>query len=276
MKIFNSIFILIFALVSIFSSCTKKATGLIGPTGPQGKAGANAVDTPNAITGFANLFDQYGNRLSSYAGLNVSTKIHDSLVSTVTDSIGNFRLPGLIIGTYDLLFKGNTYDSLMVHIDNSGGNEDKFIGIVNVNQQLTTHITSETSSLIQGVFYMYDSILTLQLYINIDGPPLSLTTRRDLSFYFSRSKLVNMNQSDLALNTYGYSLESSNNIYPFACDLQNFTSRNIIYHPGDTIYYKTYIIPVNGTTTTWLNYADYQTINYPYVGDSSLNYFIWP
>ncbi len=276
MKIFNSIVVLIFAFGSIFLSCTKTATGLVGPAGPQGQGGANAVDTPNAITGFVNLFDQYGNRVSSFAGLQVSTKTHDSVVSTVTDSIGKFRLPGLIIGTYDLLFKGNSYDSMMVHVDNSGGDEDKFIGIVNVNQQVTTNIVSEDISLLQGQFNMYDSVFTLQFYINIDGPPLSLTTRRDFGFYFSRSKQVNMNQYDLALNTYGYSLLSATNTYPFSYDLSNFTNRNINYQLGDTVYIKTYIIPVSGKTTTWFNYSNYQTIDYPYVGDSTLSYFIWP
>jgi hypothetical protein len=276
LKKFNSILVLIIVFGSIFLSCTKTATGLVGPAGPQGLTGANGADTPNAITGFVNLYDQYGNKVSSFAGLNVSTKTHDSLVSTVTDSIGNFRLSGLIIGTYDLLFKGNSYDSIMVHVDNSGGNEDKFIGIVNVNQQVVTHILSENVSVVQGPFYVYDSILTLQLYITIDGPPLSFTTRRDFGFYFSRSNQVNMNQYDLAINTYGNSLMSNNNIFPYAYSLFNFTSSNIIYQPGDTVYFKTYVLPVNGKLTTWFNYSDYQTINYPYVGDSTLNYFIWP
>jgi len=275
LKVFKVILLSAFAIIGLFSACTKKADGITGPTGPQGPAGANAADTPNAITGFVNLIDQYGNTEPSFAGLTLSVKTTDGVVSAVTDSIGNFRLPGLIIGNYNLLFKKTGFDSLMVYVANSGGNEDKFIGIVVVNEQVNTMITSESATLVQGPDYFYDSVLTLQIYVNMDGPALSSTTRRDFGFYFSRSSQVNMNQYDVFANTYGNSLISSNNTLPYSYALENFASRGLIYQPGDTIYLKTYILPVNNVGS-WFNYSTYQTINYPYIGDSTLNYFIWP
>jgi hypothetical protein len=272
----TTILLISFVCGIIFSACTKTAVGTQGPAGPQGPAGANSRDTPNAITGYVNLFDQYGNAETSYAGLTVSTKVDDSTVNAQSDSIGNFRLPGLIIGNYDLLFKKTGFDSLMVHVVNSGGDEDKFIGIVQVNEHVTSKITSESFSLVQGVFYMYDSILSLQLYVNIDGPPMSETTRRDFGFYFSRSNQVNMNKYDVFANSYGNSLISTNNTFPYTYDLSNFTGLGLNYQAGDTVFFKTYVLPVNHTPTTWFDYSTNETINYPYVGDSTLNFFIWP
>ncbi len=276
LKPYPIILVCCFLIIGLLSSCTKTAEGLTGPTGPQGPAGPNAIDSPNAITGYVNLFDQYGIAEPSYAGLTVSTNASDSVVSSVTNSIGNFSLPKLILGNYDLLFKKVGFDSLMVHVINSGGDENKFIGIVVINEHVETSIISQNVSLVQGVFYPYDSILTLQLYINIDGPPLSSTTRRDFGFYFSRSNQVSMNHYDVYANTYGYSIPSTNNTYPYSYDLVNFINYGLNYQPGDTIFFKTYILPVSNTATTWFNYNTYKTVDYPYVGDSTLNYFIWP
>jgi hypothetical protein len=275
LRLFLLILLFTLGLAGTFYSCTKTATGTPGPTGPQGPAGANAIDTPNAITGYVNLINQYGITESTFAGVSVSTRSGDSVVNSATDPTGSFKLPGLVIGNYDLTFRKSGFDSLMVHVENSGGDEDKFIGILRMNEQVTTNILSETVSLVQGADYPYDSIFTVQMLINIDGPPLSPTTRRDFGFYFSRSRLVNSDQYDLLAYTYGYSLSSSNNSYTYQYDLLNFINRGLGYHSGDTIFIKTYVLPVNNIST-WFNYTSYQTINYPYLGDSTLNFFVWP
>jgi hypothetical protein len=262
-------------VVYTMASCTKKADGIIGPTGPPGPAGASSQVNPSAITGYVNLVDQYGIPYTDYSGATVTTLKGDTLISSNTDNTGKFELPALPPGNYDILFKKSGYDSLKVYVQHSAGNEDKFIGIVKINEHVATNILSESTSLIQDAFYMYDSILSVQFIINFDGPAMTSTTRRDFAMYFSHSAQVSSSHADIFINTLGYSTNTGTNSYTFQYSLANFSARGISYLHNDTVYVKTYVIPVNGTATSWFDYISDQNIAYPYPGDSTLTYFIW-
>jgi len=271
---YKNIFVLL-VLLGSFYGCTKKADGIVGPTGPAGANGADGKNKASAITGYVNLFDQYGEPDSSNAGVNISAQSGDSVVSAVSDNTGKFVLPNLPIGSYDLHFKKNGFDSLKVYVVHSGGDEDKFIGIVRLNESLTTNITSEPFSFTNSVF-PNDTNFVLQVYINFSGPPATRFTRRDFNLYFSRSVSVGSHAYDVAVTTIGSSETDNSNQYAISEYLGNFGSQGFHYAKGDTVYVKTYAVPVGSTWTSWFDYATNQNINYPYFGDSTLNYFTWP
>jgi len=271
---YKNVFALLIAL-SFLCRCTKKADGIIGPTGPAGANGADGKNKASAITGYVNLFDQYGEPDSSNGGVNVSAQSGDSIINAISDITGKFSLPNLPIGSYDLHFKKNGFDSLKVYVTHSGGDEDKFIGIVRLNESLTTSITSEPFSFYNSIF-PNDTNLVLQVFINFSGPPTSSFTRRDFNLYFSRSVSVSSQNYDVSVTSIGSSETNNSNQYTISEYLENFINQGFHYAKGDTVYVKTYVVPVGSMWTTWFNYATNQNINYPYFGDSTLNYFTWP
>jgi hypothetical protein len=260
----------------LFASCTKTASGLAGANGQTGSAGANGSYTGSAITGYVNLYDQYGVADSSNGSVGVFTQSGDSIVSSLTDSTGKFVLPNLVLGSYDLHFTKNGFDSLKVYVVHSGGNEDKFIGDIRMDQSLTTQITDETFSFVStGI--PNDTNLAMQVYISFDGPAQTQFTRRDFGMYFSRSAQVNSQNYDVVATTlFSSANTNSPNQIPMEVFLENFIAQG--FHPskGDSVYFKTYVLPVSGTATTWFNFSTNQTVSYPYLGDSTFNFFIWP
>lgn len=275
MKIAFKIIILALFISGLINACTKKADGITGPTGPQGPAGADGQYKASAVTGYVNAYNQYGMPGLSNAGINVSTKKGDSIISAVSGSTGKFSLPNLVPGNYDLLFKKDGYDSLKVYVVHSGGDEDKFIGIVNVNASLTTKITSVDFNYTSSPF-PNDTNLVLLLNVNFDGPPETFDTRRDFNVYFSKSISVSSGNYDIYISSTGNGALTNNNQYPFSYPLINFINSGYHYNKGDTVYVKTCIVPVGSALTSWFDYATYKTISYPYKGDSLQNYFIWP
>ncbi|HTQ66465.1 MAG TPA: carboxypeptidase-like regulatory domain-containing protein [Puia sp.] len=275
MLVKNRIWITVISAVIIIGySCTKQAEGTVGPMGLQGDPGANATSSPSAITGFVRMTDQYGFPSSDYDSVKVLALKGDSLISVMTDASGKFSLPSLTAGTYAIRFKKNGYDSFVVNTDHSGGNSDKFIGIVQLNQSVTTKITNETLGMLDNPFEPYDTIKILQVNVSFDGPPASTPYPRYFDIYFAKSSQVgNLNYDVVSSGNTGFTFSNS---LPIQFPLENFLSMNIKYKKGDTVYLKTYVVPVLSQRTSWFDINTYQDISYPYKGDSILKYFIWP
>jgi hypothetical protein len=266
------IIVLVFLSVSHIG-CTKHADGLPGPAGPAGPAGANGGGNTikaSPITGFIDLFDQYSVADSSSAGVTVSTLKGDSLVTAITDSSGKFSLPPLPPGNYDINIKRPGFDSLKVFIQHSGGDEAKFIGIVRMDASLATKITGETISAAKDVFN--ENILLANLSFN--GPPSNLITQRYFNFYFSRSKDVSSGKYDALAQS--FNTRTGTNQYQFQYVLDNISNAGFHYSTGDTVYVKTCVAPPANSLTTWFDYVTYRTVIYPYLGDSTVHYFVWP
>jgi hypothetical protein len=115
---------------TIYYSSTKQTVP--GPAGLQGPPGNNvSLVSPSAITGYVRLIDQYGYLFTNGDSVTATTNIGDSTVSAMTDAAGKFILPNMPAGSYAIRFKKSGYDSFVVNVVHSGGNADKFIGIVN-------------------------------------------------------------------------------------------------------------------------------------------------
>lgn len=253
------------------AGCTKKADGLIGPAGPQGNSGGSATNVRTAITGFVRLVNQYDIPVQVYDSVQVSTRMGDSLISVTTDASGKFTLPALKSGTYRILFQRRGYDSLAVNITHSAGKEDKFIGIVEMDGTLTTHVLDQTlnlynSRLTRGVKY-------LDVTTSVDGPPLTLYNRRYFSIYFSRTAGVSDQQFFYRYDG-NSNMDGTNQMFT-QLYFQDSLINNVRMHTGDSLYIKTYFMPAPDLRTAWFDSNTYQNIPYPYKGDSVVRSFVW-
>lgn len=262
---------LLFIGYILCTGCTKKADGLPGPTGPAGNAGSGANDSRSAITGFVRLTNQYSIPEQAYDGVQVSTKMGDSAIKVTTDQSGKFTLPALKSGTYRILFQKNGYDSIAENVVHSAGSQDKFIGIVEMDGSLTTHILDQTMQLLHSQFT--PGVKYLELTTNVDGPPLTDYTRRYFAIYFSTT-------ADVSDQHFIYQYNgSSNNEGTNQLIIQIYFNGQMIgntqMHAGDSVYVKTYFTPDPGMQTTWFDSNTYENIPYPYTGDSVVKSFLW-
>src|SRR5664279_4202090 len=111
-RVLNGLFVISF----LFTACTKTAEGTEGPAGAAGQAGLPVGNERSAIYGYVNLISQFNAPFSDFDSVTVSTRMGDSLISTMTDNTGLFRLPGLKSGDYRILFQKKQYDSIAVNV----------------------------------------------------------------------------------------------------------------------------------------------------------------
>jgi hypothetical protein len=263
--------LLLIVLSAGYLACTKHATGITGPQGPTGPTGANGDSIkPSPITGFIDLYDQYGYPDSSNAGVELWTIKGDSVETATTDSVGNFAFSPLPPGNYDIHITKTGYDSLKTFVQHSGGNEAKFIGAIRMDQHPVTKITSVTLSIQQDVFNNNVLFAT----VAFDGPLSIGHQTRAFNFYFSKSPNPTSARYDVVSNSPNSATDA--NLYTLQYELGNLTTSGITYAPGDTVYMKTIVAPSPNSVTSWFDYATYTTISYPYLGDSLAGTFVWP
>jgi len=255
-----------FICCMLFSGCSKTAEGIRGPAGPAGKPGLSITESRSAITGYVTLVSQFLIPQSVFDSVNVSTYMGDSLVKAVTDKTGKFSLPNLKAGTYRILFQRNGYDSIGVNVVHSAGNEDKFIGIIQMDGSLTTHILHQTLTVRNDPFVIGRQFL--DMLTTIDGPPLKISSRRYYSVY--------LYGNNVSFDYVYYTGNEGNNQFESQIFYTSSDINSSHFNPGDTVYVKTVLTPAYSLQTSWFDSKTYQDISYPYNGDSTMNYFIWP
>lgn len=262
--------LLIFTLIFI-SSCTKTAEGTQGPAGPAGADGMPATSIRTAITGYVSLVNQYAIADTILDSVNVSTRMGDSAISVLTDQTGKFVLPALKSGTYRIMFRRAGYDSFAVNVEHSAGNEDQFIDIIQIDGTQTTQILSQNMQFLISPFDTSSRYLDLNTIIS--GPLITTYTERFMNVYFSSSPSVSAHNFLYmgSANTHNEGTNQFNTQIYFAGSAVN----NMHFQVGDTVYMKSYIVPPYSLATSWFDTNTYQTIPYPYTGDSLSNYFIW-
>ena len=270
------LFLILTCIGTIYYSCTKTADQIPGPAGPQGPPG-NSVSPvgPSAITGYVRLIDQYGYLFENGDSVTATTKIGDSSVSAMTDASGKFSLPNMPAGSYAIRFKKNGYDSFVVNVVHSGGNADKFIGIIQLSQSLTTKILSESIDIIDDPTRPPGAPKVLHVTINFDGPAYAAPYNRFFFAYFSKNPEVSNQHYDFWWDN-GNIGPTNTNFIIGNLSTENIESSGMHYNTGDTIYMKTYMIPPFSVDTSWYDINQFKTVPYPYVGDSVLKYFLWP
>ena len=261
----------LFAMTAFIQACTKEAEGVEGPAGPPGEAGLPATNVRSAITGYVNLYSQFHALEETADSVTVTTKMGDSLIKTTTNASGFFRIPNLKSGEYRILFTKDGYDSIGVNIKHSAGNEDHFINITALTGTLTSTFYSQAVDLSPDVNYPAFNIATITTLFY--GPPVSDNTPRALAIYFSRSPEVS--SKNYLYRGEGYSSGLGINFMVSYIGFQGSEIRDANFNVGDTVYMKTYFVPWPNYNTSWFDSNSYQTIPYPYVGDSLNNYFIW-
>jgi hypothetical protein len=268
----NRLFVLTCILaMSLFSSCTKTAEGITGPAGPAGDNGKSITDQRSAIVGYVSLVNQFTVTDTLADSVHVSTLMGDSVLNVLTDQTGKFILPALKSGTYRIMFKKNGYDSLAVNVDHTAGNEDQFIKIVQVDGTQTTHILSQNMQLLQSPFDMVSKYLDMNTIVS--GPLITYATMRYVDVYFSASRNVNSHNYTFMYPTYSHN--EGTNQYNTQVNFGPSGINGTPLNAGDTVFMKSYVVPPYSLNTSWFDTNTYQTVSYPYVGDSLSNYFIW-
>jgi hypothetical protein len=113
----------------------------------------------------------------------------------------------------------------------------------------------------------------LDVLTTVSGPPLN-TNQRYIDFYFSDSPNINTHHSLYVFNTYSHG--ETTNVIENQIFFGGTEINSTRFQPGDTVYMKSYIRPPYSLDKSWFDTNSYQTISYPYLGDSISNYFIWP
>jgi hypothetical protein len=266
----SSISIIVFIMMLI-SSCTKNAEGIQGPAGPAGTPGNSVSDLRSAITGYLLPVNQFTVTDTILDSINVTTVMGDSVLSVYTDNTGKFILPNLKSGAYRLMFKKNGYDSIGRSINHSAGNEDQFIDIIQIDGTQTTKITAQNLQLLLSPFDNVTKYIIMNT--SLSGPVITNTTMRYMDVYFSSSPGVNAHNYLYTTNTYTHN--EGTNQFESQIFFAGTNINNNQFNVGDTVYMKSYIVPPYSFDTSWFDTNSYQSISYPYVGDSLSNYFIW-
>lgn len=271
MSVYRLLATLIILLIISISSCTKTAEGIPGPAGAPGNAGQSITNNRSGISGYVLMVNQFTVTDTTLDSVTVSTVMGDSVISVLTDKTGKFLLPGLKSGTYRIMFKKNGYDSIGRNVDHSGGNADQFIDIIQIDGTQTTQIVSQNMQLLLSPFDNVTKYLDMHTFLS--NPVISDAAMRFMDVYFSSSRNVNKNNYLYLYNTYTHN-EGTNQF-----ETQIFFSgtdiNNLHFNVGDTVFMKSYIVPPYSLNTSWFDTNSYQTISYPYSGDSLSNYFIW-
>jgi|SRR6185312_4284907 len=257
---------MLFICSMLFSGCNKTVEGIPGTAGPDGEPGLSITESRSAITGYVTLVSQFSIPQTVFDSVNVSTYMGDSLVKAVTDKTGKFSLPNLKAGTYRILFQRNGYDSIAVNVVHSAGNEDKFIGIIQMAGSLTTHILNQTLTIRNDPFVIGRQFL--DMITSIDGPPLEISSRRYYSVY--------MYGQNVSFTYMYYTGTEGTNQFESQIFYTSSDINSSHFNPGDTVYVKTVLTPAYSLQTSWFDSNTYQDIPYPYNGDSTADYFIWP
>ena len=168
--------ILIFAL---FSACSEKD---------------GSLNLEGDIIGYAFCFDEYGNRLEDFSGIQVVTE-PGRRYSAVTDKHGFYELKNVIDGTYNLSFEKEGFGTMkMFFIQHSGGmptiityygNDDVAPFLYkNITTQFT-HIEFQNNSIIAGFKFSGEYI----------------PERMDIVLFFSSFEDFNLLSEELVLNS---------------------------------------------------------------------------
>ena len=270
MSVYRLLTIFMIVTIIFHSSCTKTAEGTTGPAGAPGSNGQSVTGQRSGIYGYVLPVNQFTVTDTTLDSFIVSTRMGDSVISVSTDKAGKFILPGLTSGNYRIMFKKAGYDSIAWNVDHSGGNEDQFIKIVQIDGTQTTHFTGQTMQLLLSPFDNVSKYLDLQT--TITGPAIT-HAQRFVDFYFSSSR--NLNAHDYLYMFQTYTHGEPGNQFESQIFFSGTDINSTKFHPGDTVFMKTYIVPPYSLQTSWFDTNTYQTKSYPYAGDSLLNYFIW-
>lgn len=146
MRPIKLIFTAVIAIL-LFSKCAKD-----GDTGPDGATGPAGPSLTGDFSGFINLYDVNGVKLTDHSGVVVSVEGKD--ISTTTTSDGHYKLTGISTGTYNIVYTkaGYAVRKLVTYQFIGGG--EVYYGINYMYQipaMTVTNLTSAPSTITPGL-----------------------------------------------------------------------------------------------------------------------------
>jgi hypothetical protein len=218
--------LLILCALAVFLSCKKDPVA--GPQGPQGPAGINGNPDKGTISGSVKQYNNLGK--AYFTDLNTTTvSIAGTSISTVTDSLGNYKLTGVSAGIYDLLFnrKGSRPHK---------STEVSFPG----NGNITVHVQmSDTAQFKILTAEIKDSIYQGDPHVYVNLSTLADTYDRSVVFLFSDRSAINPEDPATFKMSLAATLLSGNAVVSFLFPYQNSYINNR-FKSGQAIYAKVY------------------------------------
>lgn len=217
----------ILCLSAVLSSCKKDTVE--GPQGPQGPSGSNGSAPTGTLAGKARQFDEYGVEMST--GLNTTTvSVDGTTLSTVTDASGNYSIPNVSPGVYNISFTkpgAGLYKATQVTFPGNG----ILYNTASVVDKATTVITS---ALVKDTMFFS----TPQIKFQIACAPISKS--RTFMLVFGKTANIDLTDPSSYNNIYTVNLQSGSSGINGTTNIAG-TNYNA-FPTGSTIYVKVYPI----------------------------------
>jgi hypothetical protein len=244
------LFLLCFAI-----ACIKE-----GPPGPKGPDGPPYTWPPGNITGYIELYDQFGLLIERGDSVLLNTYNADSVFSTYSDSTGHFKLGGLPPGNYDITISKPGFDSLHLYVQHAGGMSDKFTGITTMSQHVTTNLISLELDTSRG-----SGGLIIDVDIAFEWPQPFIADQVFIAAFLDTSSVPGSGRSVSNFTRSG-NYVNIDNVKGTAHGF--FRVEESLVRPGSIFYVTAVVVPPIGTRRSWFNYTTGLQVPYPYPGDS--------
>lgn len=222
----------ILCLSAILSSCKKDTVE--GPQGPQGPAGANGSAPSGTLAGKARQYDEFGVEYTTSLNT-VTVTVDGTNLSTVTDASGNYSIPNVPPGVYNVTFTkpgAGLYKATQVTFPGNG----ILYNTASVVDKATTVITS---AVVKDTMFFS----TPQIKFQIATTPLSKS--RTFMLVFGKTANIDLADPSSYNNIYTTNMQSGASGINGTTNISG-TNYNA-FSSGSTIYVKVYPIATSYT-----------------------------
>ncbi len=195
------------------------------------------------IIGYAYCFDEFGNKLEDFSGIQVYTE-PDRKYSAVTDPNGRYVLRGVINGTYDLSFEKEGFGTMKLQgVEHLGG---KSTVMEYYYKDQAPFIYQNITAQINNIYLVND---TIQASVSHPGQnnPANLYMR----FFFSSEENFEIGSAPVIKNIVLYNFDGAYRSSVLS------EIEDLPFEPGQTVYYKASIY----TTTNAIMLFNYYYIS---------------
>jgi hypothetical protein len=238
--------LMLFSSVLIFS-CSKE-TGPAGATGATGPQGAQGPAYTGVFTGFINLYDQYGNKVTTNLST-VKVTIDGTTISTKTDATGKYTISNLSTGNYTLTFT----DTTNVYAPSKLQEVQLVSGTVEHDVKLSAIPNFTLTS-----FSARDTTIASTNFIKLTVTPTSTDPQaRTVAAYFnSTSSVTSSPESSLGV----YTVNIKANAATGTLLIYQSDFMNLGINSGSTVYFMAYPAASNFASSS--DYEDYNNGRY--------------